>query len=66
MRDPALANRFESRAHMAVAIDSEAGSVVIATDKIWLLEARHDFLAEQAQGIHHERMRNEAAGVEFG
>ena len=31
-----------------------------------LVEARYDFLAEQAQGIHHKRMRNEAAGVEFG
>src|SRR5215831_3388832 len=31
-----------------------------------LAEARHDVLAEQAQGIHHERMRNEAAGIELG
>ena len=30
-----------------------------------LVEARRDFLAEQAQGIHHKLMRNEAAGVEF-
>jgi hypothetical protein len=31
-----------------------------------LVEARHDFVTKQAQGIHHQRMRNEAAGVEFG
>src|SRR5215470_12572002 len=31
-----------------------------------LVEARHDFLTEQAQGIHHKGIRNEAAGVEFG
>ncbi len=30
------------------------------------MKARHDLPAEQAQGIHHTRMRNEAARVEFG
>jgi hypothetical protein len=31
-----------------------------------LMEARHDFLAQQAQGIHDQRMWNEAAGVKLG